>query len=144
MEILFMSAGIVVTIVLAIVGIIKLPFDKFKQQHPQWYKAVFTLVSIVLSVGLAVLDELYLLQGQILSLDFAVLVCVVLAGVFAGYGGVYEGLGLKELMKKIRKNLKKAKEIAKDKKVVDFLNKVEDIDKAMALLEERKKSEEIV
>lgn len=141
MEKLFMSAGVVVAIVLCIVGIIKLPFNKFKNKHPNWFKAVFTLVSIIVAGGLCVLDELYILNGKLLSVDFAILVCVVMAGVFGGYSGVYEGLGLKELMKKLTDNVKKARDMASDKKVVKYLNKIEDIDKAIALLEERRNNQ---
>lgn len=138
MEKLFMSAGIVVAIVLCLVGIIKLPFDGFKKKHPNWYKAVFTLISIIVSVGVCVLNEVYILCGQLLSLDFAILLCVVFAGVFCGYGGVYEGLGIKELMKKLSDNLKQAREIAEDKKAVKYLDRIEDIDKAIAFLEDKK------
>lgn len=138
MEKLFMSAGIVVTIVLCVIGIVKLPFDKFKDKHPKWYKAIFTLLSVVLAIGLSIVDELYILCGKLLSVDFAVLICVVLAGVFGGYSGVYEGLGLKELMKKLTENAKKAKELSKDKKVTKYLDKIEDIDKAIDYLQDRK------
>jgi hypothetical protein len=92
----------------------------------------------VFAIGLSVLDELFVLHGELLSVDFAILVCAVLAGVFSGYSGVYEGLGLKELMKKLTENAKKAKELSNDKKVIKFLSKVEDIDKAIAVLEQRK------
>ena len=133
-----MSAGIVVSIVLCLVGIFKLPFSSFKSKHPNGYKAVFTSISFVFAIGLSVLDELFVLQGELLTIDFAILVCSVLAGVFGGYGGIYEGLGLKELMKKLAENVKKAKELSNDKNVVKTLSKIEDIDKAIALLEQRK------
>lgn len=142
MEKLFMSAGIVIAIVLGIVGIVKLPFKSFKEKHPQCYKTVFTLLTFVLAIGLAILDEIYILEGALLSLDFVVLITTILAGVFGTYNGVYEGLGLKELMKIITENTKKAKELAKDRKVVEFLNKIEDINKAIALLEERKNNQD--
>lgn len=141
MEKLFMSAGIVVAIVLCVVGILKLPFNNFKLKHPKCYKALFTLLSFVFSIALSVLDEIYILCGSVLSFDFIILVCVVLAGVFSGYSGVYEGLGLKELMKKLTENAKKAKELSKDKKVIKFIDKIEDIDKVIALLEEKKQSQ---
>lgn len=146
MEKLFMSAGIVVAIVLCIVGVAKLPFDKFKDKHPKWYKAVFTLFSTVLSVGLCVLDELYVLSGDLVSFDFIILVFVVLAGVFGGYSGVYEGLGLKELMKKLTENVKKAKELANGKKAEKYLDKYlkidGDVNKAISLLEKKKHENE--
>lgn len=138
MEKLFMSAGVVTAIVLCVIGIIKLPFGKFKDKHPVWYKAIFTTLTILIAIALSVLDEIYILCGEIWSIDFAILLCAVIAGVFGSYNGIYEGLGLKELAKKLTENIKKAKEMSKDKKVVDFLNKIEDIDKAISLLEERK------
>lgn len=141
MEKLFMSAGIVATIVLCVIGIIKIPFKNFKSKHPQGYKAVFTSLTFVLAIGLAILDEIYILEGALLSLDFVILIVTILAGVFSTYNGVYEGLGLKALMKTITENTKKAQSLAKDKKVINFLNKIEDIDKAIAVLEERKNNQ---
>ena len=142
MEKLFMSAGVVVAIVLCVIGIIKLPFDKFKRKHPNWFKAIFTLLSIIVSGGLCVLDELYILNGKLLSIDFVILVCVVFAGVFGGYSGVYEGLGLKELMKKLTENVKKARELAENKKAQKYLDKYiktgEDIEKGIAFLQNQK------
>ena len=141
MEKLFMSAGIVTTIVLCLMGIIKMPFKKFKDKHPQWYKAVFTCISIVLSISVCVLDELYILCGSILSLDFAILVCVVFASVLLGYNGVYEGLGVKELIKKIIESLKKAREISSHKKAIKYLDKIENVEEAIAFLEEKKNNQ---
>lgn len=138
MEKLFMSAGVVVTIVMCIVGCFKLPFKKFKNSHPVAFKAIFTLLSVFVASGLCVLDELYILKGELWSWDFVILVFVVLAGVFGGYSGIYEGLGLKELMKKLSENIKKAKAMSNDKKVEKYLSKIENIDKAIVFLEERK------
>lgn len=141
MEKLFMSAGVVATIVLCIVGIAKLPFKKFKEKHPKWYKAIFTILSIVLAITLSILDEKYILCGELLSFDFAILISIVFAGVFCGYGGVYEGLGVKELSRKIIESVKTARDMAEDKKVKKYLNKIEDVDKAIAYLEERKNNQ---
>lgn len=138
MEKLFVSAGIVVAIVLCLIGIIKLPFENFKKSHSKSYKAIFTSATFVMAVALSVLDELFILSGTLLSVDFAILICAVLSGVFGGYNGIYEGLGLKELSKKIVENVKKARDLSKDKKVVEYLNKIDDIDNAIKILEERK------
>lgn len=138
MEKLFMSAGIVTAIVLCIVGILKLPFNGFKKTHSKLYKAVFTSISFILSVGLSILNERFILCGEIISVDCVILISVVIAGVFCGYGGVYEGLGLKDLVKKLIENTKQARDMAKDKKVVDFLNNIDNIDEAIKILEERK------
>lgn len=141
MENVFMSAGVVVTIVLCLVGIIKSPFDSFKSKHPQGYKTVFTTLSFILGIGLAIVDELFILNGRLLSLEFAILVVTVIAGVFGGYNGIYEGLGLKTLMKKIGEGIKKLRSIATDKKVIKFLDKIQDIDNAIAFLEEKKNNQ---
>ena len=133
-----MSAGIVVAIVLCLVGILKLPFKSFKEKYPQVYKAVFTIVSVAFCLGLSVLNEIYILNGKLISIEFLNLVCIVIGGVFSGYNGFYEGLGLKELVKTIVENVKKAKELATEKNVIKYLNGIEDIDKAIKLLEERK------
>ena len=140
---LFMSAGIVSTIILCFVGIVKLPFKHFKKSHPKWYRAIFTILSIILIVGLSILDEIYILCGKILSVEFAILICTVFAGVFGGYGGVYEGLGIKELVKRIVESIKKARDVSQNKKAIKFLSKIDDIDKAIALLEERKHNSEV-
>ena len=60
MEKIFMSASIISAIVLCIIGLVKLPFKGFKGKYPKWYKDVFTIVSIVISVVLSILDELYI------------------------------------------------------------------------------------
>lgn len=138
MEKLFMSAGVVAAIVLCIIGIIKLPFDDFKKSHPSIYKAIFTIFTFVLALALSILDEIFILCGQILSLDFVILTIAVLSGVFGCYNGIYEGLGLKELVKKLVDNVKKTRDMTSDKKVYDFLNNIDDIDKAIKILEERK------
>jgi hypothetical protein len=138
MEKLFMSASVVITILLCFVGIVKLPFKKLKEKHPNLYKAIFTLVTLVGAVGLCVLNEIYILCGELLSLEFAVLLCAVFAGLFGGYNGIYEGLGLKELVKKIVENLKKAKVLSANKKAIKYLDKIDDIDSAIAYLEDKK------
>ena len=139
-----MSAGCVVAIVLCLVGILKTPFKVFKEKHPNWYKAVFTIITFVLAVGLSIVDEIYILCGSLWSIDFAVLVCVVIAGVFGGYNGIYEGVGLKTLAKTITEKSKKALEISKHEKAVKMLNKIEDIDEAISILSARKEVKEII
>lgn len=141
MEKLFMSAGVVTAIVLCIIGIIKLPFDNFKKNHAKGYKALFTCLTFVVAVGLSILNELYILCGAVFSTDFIVLVCVVLSGVFGSYNGIYEGLGLKELMKKLVENIKQARSLAESKKAVEYLNKIDDIDNAIKILKDRKKED---
>lgn len=138
MEKMFMSAGVVTAIVLCVMGILKLPFKKFKNSHSIWFKAIFTILSLAFSVGLSIVNQLYIIEGELLSVDFAILISVVIAGVFCGYNGVYEGLGLKDLVKTIVQNIKIARSLAENKKVVEYLNKIDDIDTAIKILETRK------
>lgn len=116
MERMFMSAGIITAIVLCLVGVIKSPFGSFKKSHPKIYKAIFTILSILLSVGVSIIDETYISFGKVLSVDFAVKVTFVTAGVFCGYGGIYEGLGVKDLCKAIVSNINKMIDNAKSNK----------------------------
>lgn len=98
MEKVFMCASIITAIILCFVGIIKLPFKTFKEKHPKWYRAVFCLLSLALAVVAPIISELYILNGQLASLEFAVLTLTTVAGVFGLYTS-YEGLGLKQLVK---------------------------------------------
>lgn len=143
MEKMYMSASIVVTIVLCVIGLIKLPFKKFKNNHPSGYKVLFTATSFILSIGLSILNQIYILCDEVISINFAILLATVIAGVFAGYGGIYEGLGVKQLMKKITESLKKAKEISTHEKTIKFLNKVQNIDEAIDILVHRKQDTEV-
>lgn len=136
---IFMSAGIMVTIILAVVGLLKLPFKKFKEKHPKGYKAVFTIITLVLCAGLCVVDQLFIEKGELLSFDFATLLSATVAGVFGTYNGIYEGLSIKELFRKLSDNLKKwianAKQKNAQKKFLSILTSVGvGVDKVQELL----------
>lgn len=136
---IFMSAGIMVTIILAVIGLLKLPFKKFKEKHPKGYKAVFTIATVVLSIGLCVIDQLFIEKGEIVSFDFATLLSATIAGVFGTYNGIYEGLSVKELFKKLAENLKRwiatAKQKNAQKKFLAILTSVGvGVDKVQELL----------
>lgn len=95
-----MDAGILAAIILCIVGIIKLPFKTFKTKHPIAYKITFCTISLILIVGGSIICQLFIIGGSLTSVDYAVLLLTTVAGVFGLYGS-YEGLGLKELAKKL-------------------------------------------
>lgn len=97
-----MCASIITAIILCIVGIIKVlpPCLSFKEKHPKWYKGIFYGVSLILAVAFPILGELYILNGSLASVNFIVLIFTTIAGVFGLYTS-YEGLGLKELAKKL-------------------------------------------
>lgn len=136
MEAILMNAGIMTTIILSLVGILKLPFGKFKEKHPKWYKATFTALSIVLTIGACLINQAFILSLPILTTSFAVMLLSTFAGVFGLYHS-YEGLGLKELMKRlvnaIQAAIAKAKENkanATDAKISKNIKSLEkDIDK---------------
>lgn len=54
-------------------------------------------------VGASVAGQIYIIEKPLLSLDFAILVTMVFAGVFFGYNGIYEGFKIKDLVKKLLK-----------------------------------------
>jgi hypothetical protein len=137
MKELFTMALIIASIVLCLVGLIKLPFKTFKEKHPQGYKSTFTGICIFLCFGLSVIGELFFLSKDLISYEFVTLVCAVMSGVTGTYSS-YEGLGAKALVKKIIESLKKLKEVTKDEKIIKHINKIEDIDKAITLLVEKR------
>ena len=100
MEAVFMSAGILTAIILCFVGLVKLPFEKFKAKHPKWYKSTFTLLSIVLTFGACLINQAFVLAQPLFNTDFFVMLATTFAGVFGLYNS-YEGLHGKELVKKL-------------------------------------------
>lgn len=132
-----MFSGIIAAIVLSFVGIVKLPFGKFKTTHKNGYKAVFTALSFVLSIALCVCCQLFILEGALLTYDFAILVSSALASVLTCYTS-YEGYGLKALVKKLTGAIAEAKKETNDKKIAKYLDNVSDIDKAISALVDKK------
>jgi uncharacterized membrane protein len=98
MKEVFMCASIITAIILCFVGIIKLPFKTFKEKHPKWYRAVFCIMSLGLSVAGPIISQLFILNGTLASTEFVVLLLTTIAGVFGLYTS-YEGLGFKQLVK---------------------------------------------
>jgi len=124
MEAILMSAGIMTVIILCIVGIVKLPFDKFKSKHPNWYKATFTLLSIILTFGACLINQLFILESTaVFDINFAIMLLSTIAGVFGLYHS-YEGLGVKELFKRLFTALKDIKTKAPENKLSKYIDKV--------------------
>ena len=144
-----MSAGTIATIVLFLVGLVKLPFKSFKEKHPNWYKATFYLLSLVLSIALPILSQKYILGESLASLNFLIHILMTTAIVFGGYAG-YEGVGLKKMFNNAFATIKTNMSTYSDTKIAKMLksvgiSKVIEIDKAekeKAFLEEQKKAEE--
>lgn len=141
MEAILMSAGILTAIILCIVGLVKLPFESFKTKHPKWYKATFTLLSIVLTFGAVIINQLYILNEKLFTTNFFILLLSTYAGVFGLYLS-YEGLGAKELVKRLLVAIKDIKTTAPTNKFIKYLDKI-DIDQAIELVNAKKESQVI-
>ena len=100
-----MSASIIATIILCFVGIVKLPFKKFKEKHPTAYKVVFYSLSLILAIGVPIICGLFMIDLSLKSLEFYVLIITTIAGVFGLYS-TYEGTGLKTLVATIVEKIK--------------------------------------
>ena len=123
MEAILMSAGIMTAIILSVVGLIKLPFNKFKEKSPKWYKAVFTILSIVLTFGICLLNQAFVLVQPLFNTNFVITLLSTYAGVFGLYLS-YEGLGAKELFKRLINAIKNLKASAPESKLSKYIDKV--------------------
>lgn len=117
-----MDAGILAAIILCLVGIAKLPFKTFKSKHPLAYRITFCALSLILIVGASIVCELFIIGGTLWSMDYAILVLTTTAGVFGLYGS-YEGLGLKELSKKLVEKTSTLFNRHSDNKLEKLINK---------------------
>lgn len=124
MKEVFMDAGIITAIVLAFVGIAKLPFKGFKEKHPNFFKFTFYFLSLVLAAVLPILAELYVVGGSLSSVEFLLLEVATIAGVFAGYSS-YECTSLKKGINILFGNIKKASTKYSDSKLAKVVNKAE-------------------
>lgn len=129
---LFIMAGIITAIILCFVGIVKLPFVKFKTNKPKLYKATFTVLSIVLSVGACLLTQFYIFKDTNIT-NYIVLQISVIAGVFGLYSS-YEGLGLKALVNTLIAKLKEYFSKAPENKFTKYVDKI-GLDKAIVIME---------
>lgn len=120
---IIMSASIITTIVLCFVGIIKLPFKKFKDKHPTAYKVVFYSLSLILAIALPVLCGLYMIDLSFKSIEFYVLIITTIAGVFGLYS-TYEGTGLKTLVATIVEKIKALCNKYSDSKLTKIIQNV--------------------
>ena len=123
MEKLFMSARVLTSIVLCLVGIIKTPFKKFKGKHPMLYRSIFCVLSIIMSVVLAILAQIFVMNGAFASMETLLLCIFTLGGVFFSYG-TYEGVGIKKLFKNIFAKIKELCSTYSDSKLSKIVGKV--------------------
>lgn len=143
-----MCASIITAIILCIVGIIKVlpPCLSFKEKHPKWYKGIFYGMSLMLAVVFPILSELYILNGTLASKNFFILIITTVAGVFGLYS-TYEGIPLKELVKKLVSKVSKLLNAYSDSKLAKVVGKVgieklTEIDAKLKAEAEAKKIEE--
>lgn len=130
-EKLIMNVSCLSAIILALVGIAKLPFNKFKEKYPKRFRATFYLLSLVLVVAGSIIAELFIIEQPLATWSFAALLLGTCAGVFGGYAG-YENIGLKSLVKKAISAFKTLSSAYSDSKVVKMIEKV-GIDKIDAI-----------
>ena len=123
MEKLFMSAGVLTSIVLCLVGIVKTPFKKFKNNHPLLYRSTFCVLSIIMSVGLAILAQIFVMNGAFVSMETLLLCIFTLGGVFFSYGA-YEGIGIKKLFNNLFVKIKELCSTYSDSKLSKIVGKV--------------------
>lgn len=132
----FTCAGIIAAIVLCLVGIAKLPFKTFKAKHPKIYRATFYMLSLVLSVVAPIITQLFILGGELACIEFAVLICATIVGVFFGYS-TYEGTQLKTLFKvlveKFLALIEKRKEVKTEKIAKEKQETAEEIAKILGI-----------
>ena len=119
---LLMYSGILSGIVLALVGLIKSPFIRFKEKR--FYKPFFTALTIVLVVASCVVCELFIIEGKLFSLGMAYLTFMTLGGTMVTYNGIYEGFKVKELFKKLFALIKKLFTKTPEAKLTKQANKI--------------------
>ena len=81
---ILVSASCLTAIILAIVGVAKMPFKRLKEKHKGWYRAIFFVLSLALVIGCSIITELYIVGGVLLSVEFA---CLILGTAFGVFGG---------------------------------------------------------
>lgn len=131
-----------VTIVLAVIGILKKPFKKFKENHPKWYKALFSGLTVLLTIGLCVIDQLYILEKELFCWDFVILLTTTFAGVVGAYNMAWEGLGIKQLWEIIVNAVKKIKIATPQSKFTKFLEGL-DKDTLLALVSAKEQGQQV-
>ncbi len=121
-EKVFMDVTYLSAVILALVGVAKMPFKAFKQKHPKWYRATFFLLSLVLVVGGSIIAQLFIIEGSLASVNFALLILGTGFIVFGGYTG-YESANLKGGIKKLVNKFKAWLSLHANSKIAKFVKK---------------------
>ena len=96
-------------------------------------------------IGACIICELYVIKGTIFSVNMLCLTFMTLGGTMVTYNGIYEGLGLKDLCKRLFAHLKQFFAKTPESKLTKTAEKmgiVEAIDFLNKKLEESKPVEE--
>lgn len=110
-------------IILAVIGIIKSFFKKFKVRFPKWYKATFYILSLALVISGSIITQLFIIEKPLESTNFVILILGTGVTVFGGYQG-YESTSAKNLVKKAVNGLKSLLNKYSDSKVAKMIEKV--------------------
>lgn len=120
---IIMNASWLASVVLTLVGLLKLPFKTFKEKHPKWYRATFFLLSLILVVGGSIIVELYIFEEAILTWTYVSLLISTGFIVFGGYSA-YECTGLKNGLNKLFSLIASWLSRYSDKKIAKMIGKV--------------------
>lgn len=136
-----MYSTILASIILCLVGIIKLPFKSFKGKC--FYKAGLTLLTIVLTIGMCAICEAFIIGESLWSIGMLYLTLITFGEVMLTYNGVYEGFGLKQALQGLFVNFGKLLFKSPESKLTKSAEKY-GLDKAIQHLNElaRAKAEE--
>lgn len=122
MEKLLMTSGVLTSIILCLVGIVKLPITKFKEK--KWYKPLLTIFTLILIFAVCSICQAFILCGSLLSWSFLVLCALTVSEVMVSYNGIYEGCNLKTLIHNLVEKLKELKKLSPEEKVVNKIEKL--------------------
>lgn len=125
MEAILKTSAVVSSIIIILVGLIKLPIAKFKTK--KWYRPLLTLITLALVIGGSILCEVYILEAPIFAWNTLVLVFAVATEVFVTYNGIYEGLNIKDAIHNLIAKYKDLKALSPEAKAIKKLEKVEDV-----------------
>ena len=114
----FLNASLVALIIVAAIQLLKIimnkiGFSKVKEKHKTFYKTFYTLLTyIVTGFGIFIntfylLDLSFIWTDPIFLTEFILNASFTLLNVFFLYNGLYEGVGIKALVKLIIKKLSK-------------------------------------
>jgi hypothetical protein len=118
-------AGYILPIILALITIIKVPFEQLKGKHPKIFKGIMTGITILCIFTVSIITQIFILKESLYSINFIFLVSLIFASVFLTYNGFYEGFCLKSMVKNGFTKLKnKKKENNMFKKIGNFFKTI--------------------